>query len=342
MSLRNSNATTKIPKFLRDNLNNKRINKIYKKFEISLNLDESFAVAVSGGPDSLALAFLSKIYSIRRNVISKFLIIDHKLRKDSSLEEKKVKNILNKVNIKANILKWNGKKPLKNIQSEARKKRYDLLFKKCKELKINNIVLGHHFDDLIENFFIRMTRGSGLKGLVSFEKKNEIQKINLLRPLLSFKKKDLIFISNYVLNFYVKDPSNKDLKYTRIRIRELINKLEKNGFDKNKFNLTINNLKRSNDALLYYVESNKKINSFFNKKKKTLILNEEFFNQPYEVSFRSLSDSIKLIGGKYYSARGKKIDFILKRIIGNSFKMGTLGGCIIKKLNQSVILSKEY
>ena len=68
MSLRNSNATTKIPKLLRDNLNNKRINKIYKKFEISLNLDESFAVAVSGGPDSLALAFLSKIYAIKKNL----------------------------------------------------------------------------------------------------------------------------------------------------------------------------------------------------------------------------------------------------------------------------------
>ena len=74
MSLRNSNATTKIPKFLRDNLNNKRINKIYKKFEISLNLDESFAVAVSGGPDSLALAFLSKIYAIKKNLKPKFYI----------------------------------------------------------------------------------------------------------------------------------------------------------------------------------------------------------------------------------------------------------------------------
>ena len=73
MSLRNSNATTKIPKFLRDNLNNKRINKIYKKFEISLNLDESFAVAVSGGPDSLALAFLSKIYAIKKNLKIKVL-----------------------------------------------------------------------------------------------------------------------------------------------------------------------------------------------------------------------------------------------------------------------------
>ena len=88
MSLRNLNATTKIPKFLRDNLNNKRINKIYKKFETSLNLDGGFAVAVSGGPDSLALAFLSKIYAIKKNLKSKFYIIDHKLRPESTKEAK--------------------------------------------------------------------------------------------------------------------------------------------------------------------------------------------------------------------------------------------------------------
>ena len=93
MSLRNSNATTKIPKFLRDNLNNKRINKIYKKFEISLNLDESFAVAVSGGPDSLALAFLSKVYSIKKSLKVTYFIVDHKLRKNSSKEAKFVKKL---------------------------------------------------------------------------------------------------------------------------------------------------------------------------------------------------------------------------------------------------------
>ena len=341
MNLKNLSAT-KIPKILKKKFNNIKFYNLYTKFEKEFVINDKFIVAVSGGPDSLALALLSKIYSIKNNVESRYYIINHKLRNGSSIEAKKVKNILNQFNIKSKILNWNGKKPIKNIQSEARKKRYNLLFKKCKELKINNIVLGHHFDDQIENFFIRLIRGSGLKGLVSFEKKNKIQKINLLRPLLSFKKRDLIFISNHFLNFYVKDPSNEDLKFTRIRIRELINKLEKNGFDKDKFNLTIKNLKNSNDALLHYVESNKKKNSFFNKKKRTLIMNEEFFKQPYEVSFRSLSDSIKLIGGKYYSVRGKKIDLILKKIIKNSFKIGTLGGCLIKKLNHSVILSKEH
>ena len=62
MNLKNLSAKNKIPKLLSLKLKNKRISQIYKNFEKSLNLEENFAVAVSGGPDSLALAFLAKIY----------------------------------------------------------------------------------------------------------------------------------------------------------------------------------------------------------------------------------------------------------------------------------------
>ena len=91
--------------------------------------------------------------------------------------------------INGEILTWHGKKPHSNIQSLARKKRYELLILKCKKLKINNILLAHHKDDLFENFFIRILRGSGLKGLISFSKKSKIDNINILRPLLELKKK---------------------------------------------------------------------------------------------------------------------------------------------------------
>ena len=115
-------------------------------------------VAVSGGPDSLALAFLTKIYSIKKKLISKYIIIDHKLRKESSKEANDVKKTFKKFNIEAKILTWYGKKPNRNIQSLARNKRYDLLMNMCKKLGIRNIILGHHQDDLFENFFIRILR----------------------------------------------------------------------------------------------------------------------------------------------------------------------------------------
>lgn len=341
MSLKNLNAI-KIPRVLKKKLLNKKVSRLFNIFEKEFDIKDKFIVAVSGGADSLALAFLTKIYSIKNKVDCKYFIVDHKLRKESTKEAILVKKNLNDLNIKSEILSWNGKKPSKNIQSLARKKRYDLLFSKCNKLKINHLVLGHHLDDMFENFFIRMLRGSGLKGLVSLEKNTKIKKINLIRPLLQFDKKDLIFISNNVFNFFVKDPSNDDSKYMRIRIRKLINEFKNNGFDKDKFFLTLKNLKNSNQSLLFYVDQNKQLNSFYNKVKKELILNEFFFNHPYEVIFRSISDSIKLIGGKYNAPRGKKIDHILEKIKNNSFIKATLGGCVIKKLNQTVILTKEY
>ena len=119
MSPKNLNATIKIPKLL-NKLKNKRVSRIYKKFEKSLNINDNFIVGVSGGPDSLALAFLTKILSLKKGLKPKFIVIDHKLRNESSKEAKLVKKALNKFSIKTEILIWRGQKPLKNIQSLAR------------------------------------------------------------------------------------------------------------------------------------------------------------------------------------------------------------------------------
>tara|TARA_B100001057_G_scaffold347735_1_gene349045 strand:- start:1210 stop:2235 length:1026 start_codon:yes stop_codon:yes gene_type:complete len=340
MSPKNLNVI-KTPKNLLSKLSNKRIKDSFKEFEKNFEIKENFAVAVSGGPDSLALAFLSKVFSIKNNLNCKFFIVDHKLRKDSTNEANKVKLLLSKFDIKVELLTWNGKKPLSNIQSLARKKRYDLLLSKCKSLKISNLVTGHHIDDLFENFFIRIIRGSGLKGLTSLKKKTTVNKINLYRPLLDFKKETLEYISNQVFKFFVKDPSNKDIYFKRVKIRNIISDFKKSGLDKYKLSLTLKNLKISNNAIEFYTDQNKRLNSFLDKKNKKLILNKIFFNQPYEIVFRSLSDSLKIVGGNYFFPRGKKVDSILQKIEKGTFKKETLAGCIIKKVNQSLIITKE-
>ena len=151
----------------------------------------------------------------------------------------------------------------------------------------------------------------------------------------------VIFISNKVFNFYVKDPSNNDDKYQRIRIRKLINNLQKNGLDKKKFYKTIMNLKHSNDVINFYIDENLKKNTSFFKQKNKVILNKFFFQHPHEVIFRSFSDTLKLVGKKYYSVRGKKLDNAIKNIQSNRLFKATLGGCIIEKVYQSVIITKE-
>ena len=96
MNLKNLSAENKTHKEILKYLNTKKISKVFKDFSNSLMAKDDLAVAVSGGPDSLALAYLAKCYSIKKKIKVKYFIVDHKLRKESSLEAKTVKSILKK------------------------------------------------------------------------------------------------------------------------------------------------------------------------------------------------------------------------------------------------------
>ena len=226
MKKKSLSAKKIIHKSLLDYLKNKKINKIFKSFKNYLDKynDKKIKIgaAISGGPDSLALAYLTKCYLLINKSEGNFFVVDHKLRKESTKEANFVKKSLKKFDINCKILTWRGKKPHSNIQGIARNNRYDLLKKACKKDKINCLLIGHHADDLYENFFIRLLRGSGLKGLSSFgEAINEKQNnILILRPLVEFEKKELVYISKRVFKFFVKDPSNQNINFQRTRIRK--------------------------------------------------------------------------------------------------------------------------
>ena len=343
MNLKNLSAQNKKHKRIFSQLNQKKISKIYNEFSLSLNVKEDLAVAVSGGPDSLALAFLTRCYSLKHNLKVKYYIVNHKLRKESSIEAEIVKKVLRKIGIKALVLNWNGKKPSKNIQATARDKRYSLLANECKKYNIKYLLLGHHLNDLFENFLIRIVRGSGLNGLISFSKNTKYrdQELNIVRPLLSLEKKDLLYISNEVFSFFVQDPSNTNEDYKRTRIRNLLYSLEKEGLDVKKLKLTINNLKDSDDSIKFYVNRNLEKNVVLLKRKNIYILSYSFFDQSHEIIFRSLTKLIQKLGKRYYPVRGKSIIELIKRINTKSFSKVTLGGCFIEKANETILISKE-
>jgi len=343
MNLKNLSVQNKTHKEILKHLNKKKISKVFKEFSNSLMVKEDLAVAVSGGPDSLALAYLAKCYSIKNKIKVKYFIVDHKLRKESSLEAKTVKSILKKIDVNCKILKWNGKKPSKNIQAEARDKRYSLLANECKKSSIKYLLLGHHINDLFENFFIRLVRGSGLKGLISFSTntKYKDKDLNILRPLLDLEKNDLLNISNKVFNFFVKDPSNINKDYKRTRIRNLLKSLAKEGLDKKKLKLTINNLKDSDKSIKFYVNRNLENNLVFLNNNNTYILSCGFFDQSHEIIFRSLTMVIQKLGKNYYPVRGKSINKLIEEINAKSFSKVTLGGCFIDRVNDTILISKE-
>ena len=330
-------------------LKNKKIFEIYSKFEKNfekLNISNKFIISVSGGPDSMALCFLISCYKHEKNNKIKplFYLVDHGLRKGSKNEAQKVKEHLKLKKLNLTVLNWRGKKPNSNLQSLARKKRYELLFNECKKINIKTILTAHHQDDFYETFFSRLLRGSGTEGLSSFSdiKKNfdfKGYKITLARPLLIFEKKELIYIASNVFKFYVNDPSNEMDKFQRVRLRKLILNFRNQGLDFKKLSLTINNLASSNKAINEITYSNILNNVIF--KKKECLIGSNFFLLPDEVVFRSLSILIKKMSEKYYPPRGKKMMSLIKELKTKDKFKATLGGTIIEKIHNSVVVYKE-
>ncbi len=347
MKKRNLSAKKTIHNFYIEKLKNPRIKKIYLRFrnELSEVLNENYCVAVSGGPDSMALAFLSKCLSLETKKNYIFCHVDHRLRKSSNKEAKETKKNLRKFAINLNVLKWTGTKKSSNIQEIARLKRYDLLLKKSRRYKINKILTAHHKDDLYENFIIRLLRGSGLKGLISFKKKSskisKFENFFILRPLLKFSKNDLKYITKNTFGTYINDPSNEDSNYLRIYVRKVLQGINLKEKNIRNIDLSFANLERSNIAIEFYVNKNIEKNVKIKSKNK-IILNKFFFDQPEEIVFRSLSSILNTFSNKLKLTRGSKISNLIKTYKKSErFYKRTLSGCIFEKVSNSLIISRE-
>ena len=326
-------------------INDPKIKKIYAKFRtiIFKKIEkESFALAVSGGSDSLCLAYLSKIYASEFKKAIHVLIVDHKLRTESHKEALKVRKILKKKGIQSKILSWKGKVPRSNIQHNARNMRYSLISNYCLNKKIKYLGTAHHIDDQVENFFIRLLRGSGLAGLSPMpESVSYNSNLKIVRPFLSFKKIDLKYVTLNFFNTYIQDPSNEDEKFLRARIRKYRKSMEKEGLDTNKIIKTANNLLSANKALNYYKNKAFHRHVSFLSKSKCLINTQMFSVEAGEIIFRSFSDVLSLVSGTYYPPRSKKIISLIGRFKKPKFNKCTLGGCIIEKKGNYILISKE-
>jgi len=342
MKRKNLSVTKKVNK---KQINKKKFNKFYKKFKniIFNNIErENFAIGVSGGPDSLSLAYFSKAYTDEFKNKMEVLIINHKIRKESSKEALKVKKILKRKKIESKILNCKSRIPKSNIQHNARNVRYSLLADYCLKKNIKYLVIAHHMDDQIENFFIRLFRGSGLTGLSSMSESFEYsKKLKIIRPLLGFKKKDLIDVSLHYFNDYISDPSNEDEKYLRVRVRKYRKIMEKEGLDTTKIIKTVGNLYSANKALNYYKNKALYKHVAFLSESKCLINKKIFDEEAGEIIFKSISDILSLVSKKYYAPRSKKIINLINNMKKNNFNKATLGGCIIEKTEGFISVSKE-
>lgn len=178
-------------------------------------------IAVSGGPDSLALLLLAA--AARPNGIMA-ATVDHGLRADSADEAAMVGEVCARLGVPHRTLlaDW-PEAPEANVQAEARAMRYRLLEEWAREEGIAAVATAHHADDQAETLLMRLLRGSGVGGLGATRAKRALsEEILLLRPLLGWRKTELEAIVRDSGLIAVDDPSNFDPRHDRSRIRQLL------------------------------------------------------------------------------------------------------------------------
>ena len=320
----------------------KDLSNIFVNFKNKLDLlnKKSYVVAVSGGPDSLALVALTQFYKLHKKTKFEYLLVDHNIRKNSHKEAKKVKNLLKKKKINLKIL-VNKRTITKNIQAEARIARYDIISNYCKQNRIQTILTAHNLEDQVETFFIRLSRGSGLKGLSSMKELSKIAtKVNLFRPLLDVKKLFLIQISKKIFGNFIKDPSNKNEKFLRTKIRNLKKPLESSGIKYEQIFKSIQNLSLSKLTLQEYL--NRTFDELIKKKGREISINiKKYIKLNNEIKIAVINESIKKLKKNYYDLRSKKVRNLINNINRGDFKKSTLGGCIFFKKGENLCLKSE-
>ncbi len=177
------------------------------------------AVAVSGGPDSLALIVLADRWARQRGGQAWALTVDHGLRPESAEEARIVAGWLDARAIPHEILPWAGDKPASGIQEAAREARYRLLAGWCGRHGVLHLLTAHQREDQVETHLIRRRAGSGIDGLAGMSAVRELTGCRLIRPLLSVPRARLLALLAQEGQPFLRDPSNLNPTFERTRLR---------------------------------------------------------------------------------------------------------------------------
>lgn len=208
-------------------------------------------LAVSGGPDSTALLVLAAKWRARRGSGPELVAatIDHGLRAASRREAKAVATLAGTLGIPHRTLVWKGRKPITGVQEAAREARFALFCALAREIGADLLMTAHTRDDQAETVLHRMGRGSGLGGLAGIRRVHQRDGLFIGRPFLDLPKARLVATLRQLRIPYASDPTNRDTKYLRARLRKLAPVLAREGIDAAHLALMAKRLGRANAAL---------------------------------------------------------------------------------------------
>ncbi len=216
----------------------------------------ALVLAVSGGPDSIALMWLAARWrkSLARGPDLLAVTVDHGLRPEAAREARNVKRLAGTLGVAHRTMRWSGAKPKSGVPAAARAARYRLLAGAARGSGASHIFTAHTRDDQAETLLMRLLRGSGIGGLAAMARESERDGFVLARPFLNISKSRLIATLEKAGIGYADDPTNRDVSFTRPRIRKVIEGLAAEGGDARNLARLASRLARANAAIEVLVD----------------------------------------------------------------------------------------
>ncbi|WP_052464625.1 tRNA lysidine(34) synthetase TilS [Methyloceanibacter caenitepidi] len=300
------------------------------------------ALAVSGGPDSVALLHLCVDFALRHGLAAPVaLTVDHDLRPGSRAEAERVAEIAERLGAPHAILTWRHGPIDARLQARARAARYDLMAAYCTARDIPVLVTAHHLDDQAETFLMRLKRGSGLDGLAAIPKEGEWAGLTLLRPLLEASKAQLVATAEAAGLPLSNDPSNEDARFERVRLREAMAALAQIGLEPEAIALSARRLRRARSALEAAAGSFLDAHCERSPAGYASVSLSALLEAPEEVGLRALDRLVAAVGGSSEPLRLAKLEALVDGLRAEPDKAQTLGRCRIVPARGRVAVFRE-
>jgi tRNA(Ile)-lysidine synthase len=216
----------------------------------------AIVLAVSGGPDSIALMWLAARWrsTLARGPRLIAVTVDHGLRAEAAAEAREVKRLARTLDLPHRTMRWTGEKPKTGLPAAARTARYRLLAQAARACGATHILTAHTRDDQAETLLMRLLRGSGIGGLAAMARESERDGVLLARPFLHVAKSQLVATLKKAKIGFADDPTNRDTNFTRPRLREIMPVLAAEGGDARSLARLASRLARANQAVEVLVD----------------------------------------------------------------------------------------
>ncbi len=307
-----------------------------------IDTPSEICVAVSGGRDSMAL--LHALHALGQYTVHA-LTVDHGLREGSAKEAETVKANCEEWGIQHHTLQWshNGKID-RGLQEQARQARYQLMFDYMDASGITALCLAHQLDDQVETFWMRLQRGSGLKGLSSMRPMSVRDNKTLIRPFLDHE----LDVTREVTTAYceekgvlfIDDPSNSNDNFERVRVRETLDQLYKEEtLSREGVLRSIQRLERHDRDLDY--AAHKFIEEFvsFDLKIGTAFIQSYINEQTFPLRRRVFDYVLAMVGGRQEPLLLSKLEDCIQRL--DQEQKLTLAGCCIERTEEGFSVLRE-